>query len=208
MPASGRPRRLGREPRGRSACGGRRARARRRPLRPTARRRSHARGVPGWLPPGRSPALRFAPTSRGPPREIVVADREVGGADQFVRVVLVAVVWVGCECQPRSRRQHVVPDPQPSSAGKSFQPIPVVSTNTIPASAARSGTGGRPPRPPRRRGRGISGSTSSHSSSVTRRSTVVPLAIDPDHRREQQLHKGPTRADFCNDLLDDLPAPR
>jgi len=47
-------------------------------------------------------------------------------------------------CQSRSRRQHVTPEPQPISAGKSRQRSPVLSTNKIPVSAARSDTGRRP----------------------------------------------------------------
>jgi hypothetical protein len=49
-------------------------------------------------------------------------------------------------CQSRSRRQHVIPLPQPISRGRYSQPIPVRSTKRMPASAARSSTGGRPPR--------------------------------------------------------------
>ena len=39
-------------------------------------------------------------------------------------------------CHARSPRQHVLPEPQPSSACGMFQPIPVVSTNRVPASTA------------------------------------------------------------------------
>ena len=49
-------------------------------------------------------------------------------------------------CHSRRRRQQVTPEPQPSSGGRSSQPIPVRSTNSIPLRAARSGTRGRPPR--------------------------------------------------------------
>ncbi len=48
-------------------------------------------------------------------------------------------------CQSRSRRQQVVPLPQPSSFGSSRHGQPVLSTNTMPARAARSGRRGRPP---------------------------------------------------------------
>ena len=47
-------------------------------------------------------------------------------------------------CQSRSRRQHVLPEPQPISGGSSAQGQPVRSTNRMPASAARSSTRGRP----------------------------------------------------------------
>jgi hypothetical protein len=47
-------------------------------------------------------------------------------------------------CQSRSRRQQVMPLPQPISKGRSCQAIPVLSTKRIPVSAARSETGLRP----------------------------------------------------------------
>ena len=47
-------------------------------------------------------------------------------------------------CQSRKRRQQVIPLPQPISCGKSSQPIPVLSTKTIPVSALRLSTGLRP----------------------------------------------------------------
>jgi hypothetical protein len=48
-------------------------------------------------------------------------------------------------CQSRSRRQQVVPLPQPNSCGKSRQGHPVRRTKTMPPRAARSGILGRPP---------------------------------------------------------------
>ena len=68
--------------------------------------------------------------------------------------------------QALKRRQQVVPSPQPSSAGRSFQVHPVRSTKMIPVRHFRSGSRGRPPF-------GLGGSsgnnglTSFHSSSVT-----------------------------------------
>jgi hypothetical protein len=68
--------------------------------------------------------------------------------------------------QSRSRRQHVMPLPQPISFGRYSHGIPVLSTKRIPVSTARSGFGGRPPR-----GFGFSagssGSIRSHSASGT-----------------------------------------
>jgi len=49
-------------------------------------------------------------------------------------------------CQSRSRRQHVTPDPQPNSGGRSSHAMPERSTKRIPLSAARSEMRGRPPR--------------------------------------------------------------
>lgn len=47
-------------------------------------------------------------------------------------------------CQSSNRRQQVAPEPKPSWVGKWFQRMPVLSTNRMPLSAARSGTRGRP----------------------------------------------------------------
>jgi len=48
-------------------------------------------------------------------------------------------------CQSRRRRQHVTPEPQPNSGGRSSHAMPLRSTNSIPLSAARSEMRGRPP---------------------------------------------------------------
>jgi len=69
-------------------------------------------------------------------------------------------------CQSRSRRQHVLPLPQPISTGSSCHWIPVFKTNTMPASVARSGTRGRPPFGLGRSG-GSNGATTSHNASLT-----------------------------------------
>lgn len=67
-------------------------------------------------------------------------------------------------CQSRSRRQQVIPLPQPISWGRSSQPIPVFSTNTIPVSARRLSIGFRPGYRNRRGlGAGKSGAMSDHN---------------------------------------------
>ncbi len=48
-------------------------------------------------------------------------------------------------CQSRNRRQQVMPEPQPISCGSISQGMPLLSTNRMPVSAARSSSGGRPP---------------------------------------------------------------
>ncbi|KGV48945.1 hypothetical protein X900_3397 [Burkholderia pseudomallei BDU 2] len=69
-------------------------------------------------------------------------------------------------CQSRSRRQHVTPEPQPISAGRSRQRSPVLRTNKMPVSAARFETGRRPGFFSRRSlGGGSNGSISIHNSS-------------------------------------------
>lgn len=70
-------------------------------------------------------------------------------------------------CQSRSRRQQVMPLPQPISKGRSCHAMPVLSTKRIPVNAARSETGLRPGNF-RRRGRGGSkGWITDHSESST-----------------------------------------
>ena len=69
-------------------------------------------------------------------------------------------------CQSRKRRQQVTPEPQPISAGRSRQRIPVRNTNKMPLNAARSGTGLRPGYFSRRGfGCGSKGSIRFHNSS-------------------------------------------
>ncbi len=86
--------------------------------------------------------------------------------------------------QSRSRRQQVIPQPQPISFGRYSQGMPAFSTNTIPASTLRSSTGGRPPRLCRfrrcGRGRGSNGSMICHKSSVTSGRAI--LTSDNDRR--------------------------
>jgi hypothetical protein len=48
-------------------------------------------------------------------------------------------------CQSRSRRQQVIPEPQPSSWGRYSHGQPVRRTNKMPISTWRFGTRGRPP---------------------------------------------------------------
>jgi hypothetical protein len=47
-------------------------------------------------------------------------------------------------CQSRSRRQQVIPLPQPISWGRYSQGMPVIRTKTIPVSASRLPSGFRP----------------------------------------------------------------
>jgi hypothetical protein len=69
-------------------------------------------------------------------------------------------------CQLRSKRQQVIPEPQPISCGRSSQGIPVRRTKITPVNTLRTSKGLRPGH---RRRRGLGGGTkgliSSHSSS-------------------------------------------
>jgi hypothetical protein len=76
-------------------------------------------------------------------------------------------------CQSRSRRQQVMPEPQPIALGRLAQGMPVRSTKTMPSSALRSSSGGRPPFG--RGGRTESrGAISAQSVSETSGSTIRP----------------------------------
>jgi hypothetical protein len=84
-------------------------------------------------------------------------------------------------CQSRSRRQHVIPDPQPISRGSISQGMPLFSTNRMPVSAARCGRGGRPPFG-LGRSAGSSGSITTHRSSGTRGFAINPRTAPSYHR--------------------------
>ena len=79
-------------------------------------------------------------------------------------------------CQSRSRRQQVIPLPQPISWGRYSQGVPLLRTNRIPVRQARSGTRGRPPL-----GFGGSGGICrlmrSHSSSVSSGLAMIMSSI-------------------------------
>jgi len=81
-------------------------------------------------------------------------------------------------CHASSRRQQVLPEPQPISLGSICHGIPERSTNRIPVSAARLETPWERPgfffR--RRFGRGSSGSIMFHNSSSIRDLDIAPLA--------------------------------
>jgi len=76
--------------------------------------------------------------------------------------------------QSRRRRQHVIPLPQPSSLGKSSQPMPLLRTKMIPVKTLRSSRRGRPPLGLGGSG-GSSGAMTAHSSSLTRSLLMPPV---------------------------------
>jgi hypothetical protein len=88
---------------------------------------------------------------------------------------------VPAACQSRSRRQQLMPDPQPISCGSISQGMPLFSTNRMPVSAARFGSGGRPPFGLGRSG-GSNGSMSAHRSSDTRGLAMPPKTAQTCHR--------------------------
>jgi hypothetical protein len=79
--------------------------------------------------------------------------------------------------QSRSRRQQVMPLPQPISWGSISHGMPLRRTKRMPVRAARSGTGGRPPFGVRRRF-GSSGAIRAHNLSPTNAAATAPVYID------------------------------
>src|SRR5439155_19743845 len=78
-------------------------------------------------------------------------------------------------CHSRSRRQQVIPEPQPISCGKYSHGIPVCKTNKIPVSTLRSSSRLRPGNRCRLGTFGINGSTNPHSSSDTNGFAIVAI---------------------------------
>ena len=105
-------------------------------------------------------AATAAPSSEQRPRSTAFARPKRSSKTRCTRAHAPAA------CQSRSRRRQVMPRPQPISGGSISQGRPDFRTKRMPVSAARLGTGGRPPF-----GRGVGGggrgSTSVHSASVT-----------------------------------------
>jgi hypothetical protein len=123
-------------------------------------------------------AARFA-TIRGigacffPPCTARTEDESITARDQSIwsaackRAKSAAWIWAQtpARCQSRSRRQAVIPDPQPNSLGKSSQGIPVRSTNKMAHRHLRSSSRLRPGYRRRRFFLGNSGAMTSHNAS-------------------------------------------
>ena len=88
-------------------------------------------------------------------------------------------------CQWRRRRQHVTPEPQPSSNGSICHGMPVRNTNRMPIRAARAGIRGRPPCG-RSGSSGSNGSTIAHSESGMR-GLAIPSHQSHNPRRTRVL---------------------
>ena len=120
-------------------------------------------------------AIRRVTTRLEPPKTARTLLESTTARDQSIRSAACnrrsSSLWSFCQtpafCQSRSRRQQVIPLPQPSSWGKSSQPMPVFSTKRIPVRAARSQTRLRPGYFCRRSFTGMSGRMISHNESST-----------------------------------------
>jgi hypothetical protein len=124
-----------------------------------------------WVRPG-----RFAPPGAGTLAESSEArDQSICSAcPNLSNKTWCNLSQTPAACQSLSRRQQVIPLPQPISCGSISQGIPVLSTNSIPVNAARSSTRGRPPLGFGRSG-GNNGLITSHNSSVTRGFAMPPF---------------------------------
>lgn len=98
-------------------------------------------------------------------------------------------------CQCLSRRQHVIPEPQPISLGSISQGIPDLKTNKMPVSTRRSSRGRRPVYRLRLRFLGNNGSMCVHNSSSI---NGFGIRVPPEHA---MLYRTKTfinvQASFC-----------
>ena len=103
-------------------------------------------------------AAKLSPVGRirsrpGPPKTARTELPSTTALDQSIRPQRAnqsrSAKWTSCHmpasCQSRSRRQQVMPQPQPSSCGSISQGIPLRRTKRIPLRQARSGRRGLPP---------------------------------------------------------------
>lgn len=114
---------------------------------------------PGLKPPKRARTLLESTTARDQSIWSVACKRRSSSWWSFSKTPAF--------CQSRSRRQQVMPLPQPNSCGRSCHAIPLLSTNKMPVSAARSKTRWRPGNLARRFFCGSSGWMISHNESAT-----------------------------------------
>ena len=129
-------------------------------------------------------AIRGVWTRLRPPKSARTEQLSIAAADQSMASAWPNSSSKACQtlsqtpaaCQSRSRRQHVMPHPQPNSRGRYSQGMPVLSTNRMPVSAPRLPTGGRPPL-----GLGVAGgrrgSICSHNSSVSSGLAIVVSSL-------------------------------
>jgi len=121
---------------------------------------------PGFLPPVTALSIALSTSARDQSMRSAACNLESGSRCKSCQTP-------ACY-QSRSRRQQVMPQPQPISRGRSSQAMPVFSTNKTPAIASRLPIGVRPPCGERFCG-GNSGATSSHHSYETNGKAIDPL---------------------------------
>ncbi len=95
-------------------------------------------------------------------------------------------------CHACSRRQQLMPEPQPICWGSICQGMPDLSTNKMPPSTFRSSSGFRPGWRLRRRfGLGSNGCTVNHRSSSTSSRAILP------HTNSKMQRIVPVKCSFC-----------
>jgi len=147
----------------------------------------------------RAGAIRGVGTRLGPPFTARMLELSTTARDQSIAPAwwnsASSARWIffhaPAACQSRSRRQQVIPDPQPISLGRYSQGQPLISTKMIPVRATRSGTRGRPVFCAERRAR--CGSINSHSASSSKGFAIVG---PPCPTAEATLDAGACHA-FC-----------
>jgi hypothetical protein len=124
---------------------------------------------PGLLPPKMARAVAESTTPRDQSILSWALSRASNAAKAFLKTPAL--------CQSRRYRQQLMPLPHPSSCGRSFQAIPVLRTNSIPANARRGSIGLRPGCARRRfGGGGTNGSINCHKRFSTFGSAMVSPA--------------------------------
>jgi hypothetical protein len=142
-----------------------------------AARLAPIRGIgPGFCPPSTARTLELSTTAR---------DQSIWSAAlSFANSSSCNRFQTPASCQSRSRRQQVIPLPQPSSRGNMAQGIPLRNTNKMPVSASRLPIGGRPPLGDVLTG-GKSGSAISHRSSDSNGLAMSSSLDRPAEKRHQ-----------------------
>ncbi len=119
-------------------------------------------------------AGRFAPPGAGtmPASRLARDQSNCSAPESFSSNTRWSQSQTPAACQSRSRRQQVIPLPQPISVGSISQGMPVCKTNRIPANAARLETRGLPPF-------GFSGSGGSRGSMICQSSLLTSCFAIP-----------------------------
>ena len=142
------------------------------------------------------PAIRGVRAGLRPPKTARTEALSTTARDQSIlsasRSRLSSTWCMSCQtpasCHSWSRRQQVMPQPQPISCGRSSHGMPVLSTNRMPVSVLRCSIGVRPPL-----GRGLcggkQGSMSSQSSSVSSGFAIGPSSMTTKNLKSLLIHR-------------------
>ncbi len=152
------------------------------------------------------PAIRRVGAGLRPPKTARTEALSTTARDQSIlsasRNRLSNTWWTSCQtpasCHSCSRRQQVMPHPQPISCGRSSHGMPVLSTNKMPVNVRRRSIGFRPPLG-RGLGGGRQGSMSSQSSSVSSGLAIGSSSMTTKESRSLCTHRfnGSSNMTFC-----------